>query len=50
MLQTLLDQIAKPITGVLYINVDKNVIADRLKGSCPLTSGARPRKQTEPGH
>lgn len=31
MLQTLLDQIAKPITGVLYINVDKNVIADRLK-------------------
>jgi adenylate kinase len=31
MLKTLLDQIAKPITGVLYINVDKNVIADRLK-------------------
>jgi len=27
----LLKEIAQPITGVLYINVDKNVIADRLK-------------------
>jgi adenylate kinase len=30
-LKTLTDELGKPITGVLYINADKNVIADRLK-------------------
>jgi len=30
-LKALTDELGKPITGVLYINADKNVIADRLK-------------------
>lgn len=30
-LTALLNEISQPLTGVLYINVDKNVIADRLK-------------------
>ncbi len=36
-LDELLEKIGQPLTGVLYINVDKNIIAERLKGtSCVI--------------